>query len=561
MGNAQGDSAFLQYWPGCCNSEVQLVADYIEVQPLAVSLGKSESGIVACKDVVLSDPITAGALDNISVIFLRGAQHLFKVMEPTGKQQILPPQDKGVRGYYKFPHAKGLAVPAQDEDDRRKQIYHTLDRIFYELFLVKGFNLYPWGDNKPVFFEDASQAIITLHGLNIVPKLSEFRDWCSDEDLTVVAFSGFGMRLLQGTADGFEVDCSFLVDAEVREGFERLGATAYFDKQGKIKKIFWAHGSKEVGPMDDEWNHAKWAFKCSLTALEAVVVHLVQLHWLVANTCLIATIEKLSPEHPLRRVLKPFLFETGWINSLSLRAISPAGSLVVRNTPFTNEAWYMLLENTYNSFRYKPLPEFISGKQLGEMESKVPMATDGLKCWGALNKFFAHTVGVLYGSDEKVLADQELVSFWACVEARGEQGSTHPYGLPELSFDTLVTYLTDFAWTVTAHHAMIGDILEYLYHPGAFGTKVRPDVEVADVQSYLTNLAQYTFTSVPHPKLMSDWAPLLPENVQHLHGELVADLQKISDEIQDLNRKAPSSERLVSYSLLDPQTFDCAICR
>ena len=89
--------------------------------------------------------------------------------------------------------------------------------------------------------------------------------------------------MVHGEPIVYKSDFSFLEPLNVRSGFERYGAIAYFGGNGTLLKLYWSHGRRNItrpgtageaascaaeGQCGDdeagsqrEWAHAKWAYK------------------------------------------------------------------------------------------------------------------------------------------------------------------------------------------------------------------------------------------------------------------------------------------------------------
>ena len=61
----------------------------------------------------------------------------------------------------------------------------------------------------------------------------------SDETMSHIAFYGLGQVYLKAGVEEhtYEVDLSSMYNLERREGYEKLGANAIFDSEGRIIKI------------------------------------------------------------------------------------------------------------------------------------------------------------------------------------------------------------------------------------------------------------------------------------------------------------------------------------
>lgn len=131
----------------------------------------------------------------------------------------------------------------------------------------------------------------------------------------------------------------------MREGFERLGADAFFDAYGKIVAISRGGtiytpggtlgtgrscaasiellvGGRHVSPRvcsawSDGWLHAKLAFRGTLLFVVTALDHLLMLHLTYANALSIVSFERLPPAHPLRRLTAALTYRTGTVNYLA----------------------------------------------------------------------------------------------------------------------------------------------------------------------------------------------------------------------------------------------------
>jgi hypothetical protein len=70
-----------------------------------------------------------------------------------------------------------------------------------------------------------------------------------------------------------------------------------------------------VTPDMKEWSHAKWVWKCSVLVGVTLKDHLVGVHFEVANSLAVTTLEALPADHPVRRLLLPHIYGTPTINA------------------------------------------------------------------------------------------------------------------------------------------------------------------------------------------------------------------------------------------------------
>jgi len=303
-------------------------------------------------------------------------------------------------------------------------------------------------------------------------------------------------------------------------------------------------------------------WKATLGMALTGTTHLAQVHWVVANAAHIGCREKLGQDHPIRKVLKVFLFNTGAVNYASTSKLFPKDSFLQRVSSLTNEGLVNLIQDSVCSFKYETYPDFIAAKSLGPALCHLPLVADALPVWEAFHAFFKGYVDVFYADDAAVAADSELGEYWACVETRGDPESPLKYGLPALTRAALVDHLAHHAFTVTAWHELVGGLVPYVTTPTGMPAKVRPGTEVMDVQTFVHGLCIAGLTGLRQPQLLGDWTHLMPERpaaARHLHGVLMKTLQGISAEIDARNASAPCATRRRRVDSFNPRTFECSV--
>ena len=124
------------------------------------------------------------------------------------------------------------------------------------------------------------------------PSNETFGDLTSDKVISDIAFYGFGQVLLKrSTTDetNYEVDTTALSSLPVRPEYAKLGAKAVFAENTELLHIFVSNLDKIVLPGDEEWEHAKFAWKVSLMDLITIGPHLGHCHWIISNLAHIAS--------------------------------------------------------------------------------------------------------------------------------------------------------------------------------------------------------------------------------------------------------------------------------
>jgi len=345
-----------------------------------------------------------------------------------------------------------------------------------------------------------------------------------------------------------------------------MGAKAYF-KRGEdggfcISAVDWKHGGEVVTPdMGHKWEHAKFVWRSSVMTHLTAVYHLVHTHWVSANALSTSVRECLDPDHPVRRLLHVNLFNSALINYSSFTSLYPENSFLHRMCGFTYPALKLAFQHGLNTWEFITWPHRIERLELpADVKAMLPIVQDGLALWYALHHFYGRYVSLYYASDEAMQADAQLRAYWEfrCVPQYSK-------GLPPLSRNALVDQITQAVFEVTAFHEFVGTVIGYSTDPAGGALNVRPDVVMADKQSFMQSLCLVSSTGRPMPLYLDDWSFLLdlgegsvfPNKFQ----EAKALWQKMSDELWQLSAEvsAKNRERPQSFSAFDPQFLESSV--
>ena len=309
------------------------------------------------------------------------------------------------------------------------------------------------------------------------------------------------------TGTEYVIDLSAMSKYEVREEFAHYGAAVFFDKDRRLLAVYKSHyeadqrsprgrlsepvlgklvyapGSARGRLTDhDEWENAKFSFRCSLISLTTLREHLTMCHWIVSNRVHIASREELGAEHPVRRILSLFTFRSGAINFVSTVTLMQEDMLLHRASPFTAQGVLEAFEDTAARWRYQTFDQMEQAK--GLPKGFLPYMQDAKECWEAFHAFFAGYIGLYFPTEADVTDDREIQRYWQSLErvsnvrwqpdAEGEEyrspaepfkapplpedgprewrGRYNGYGLPQLSKAALVDQLTHTAFWVCGMH-------------------------------------------------------------------------------------------------------------
>ncbi|GDX83413.1 hypothetical protein LBMAG42_52240 [Deltaproteobacteria bacterium] len=493
------------------------------------------------EELVQSGSAKVSALDRHTRTFLEMTRSAIKDWNTKvpGARDIVAPSRSGILPTVSLPFG-GLSLPSEDEDWPEQGIVRavTLRALRSVLFPITDRDE-RWSSREEA--RAAFQEVLPIGEL-LSPPNHHWEEMSSDAAMSRLAFAGLGaLRLLPlpGTdPEGatWVSDMAWMSSFAVRSGFERYGAIAYFNAEQRIVRIHWSHAHKDVRPGDPDWEHAKWAWKCTLMVGTTVADHLVAVHWLIGNYVTKASRSYMTCDHPIRRLLKPFTWRTVTINYNATFSLCPERGFVHRGSALTYESLTAAYQASVGLLRYMTTPQLIARKNAAHMGDDFPWATDALALYNVILAFVEDYVSRYFAGDALV-RDPEVVAFWASVRS-----ATATIGIPELSRDDLVGMLAQFIWCVTGLHEAVGAMLEYAIDPTFVSTKIRPGVEMADVQASMQCLAVVGLTGLRMPQLLNDFSHVcLDEGGAQAFATFQTNLEALADRIEaaNLTRKYP----------------------
>jgi hypothetical protein len=490
--------------------------------------------------------------------------------DPPGVARVRPPRLWGELPSRQLVFGSGgtrISLPVLDEDWPASDLKRRAT-----LALLRS-RLLPLRDRDDAWVNaeearDTFQEVLPL-GTYLTLPYHHWDEMRSDAAMSRLAFAGLGaLRLLPFEPDAADPtflargawvnDMTFLQGYEVREGFERYGAKAVFAHDQRPLAIYWCHGHTWVRPSEPGWEHAKWAWRCSLLVGSTLVDHLVGVHWTFANRVTAVSRTCLSRTHWLRLLLKPFTWRTVTINASATNTLCPERAFVHRATAFTYPALLRAFEDSVRLQRFRTVPELIARKGAAGLGDRFPWATDALALYEVIHAFVKDYVGS-YADDDAILADREIEAMWISLQL-----APPSVGFPPLSPASLVDVLAQFIWSATGLHEAVGTVCEYLLDPSFMGTKIRPGREMVDVQTSLQGFLVMALTGLEMPSLLDlgDAAHLFgadprgPAAFRRFHHALVA----LSERIAAANRvRAADPDRPWPCRTFDPRSLEIGV--
>eukprot|EP00928_Gymnodinium_smaydae_P020363 TRINITY_DN17870_c0_g2_i1.p1 TRINITY_DN17870_c0_g2~~TRINITY_DN17870_c0_g2_i1.p1 ORF type:complete len:1433 (-),score=358.29 TRINITY_DN17870_c0_g2_i1:61-4269(-) len=482
-------------------------------------------------------------------------------VRPEGDAVKIPTEKYGNKPMLKL--FFGLQIPVYDEDIPQNAVKSMASTVIFD-YLRSGF-LNKLQDITAPFksAEEAREIFRVAASEDLKPlELTPWEELRSDESISRFAFAGLAAHCLEAVAAdswysyvtgdiAFKSDWDWMSGFEVRPGFEKYGAIAYFSRNGYLKKIYWSHGGRNVTPGDADWEHAKWAYKCTVIAGATLRDHLVGLHFVASNFLTSSAQKNLGPDHPLRRLLKPHTYGAVSINMGATTTLATEFSLLHRASAFT---WPAIMKAFYACVRLhrftSPL-EAMRAAGTDQLSGQLyPYGEDMKDYYAVVHKFVEGYLSIYYPDDEAVFADRELRNFWTGLRRIANSG------LPASpTAANIVPTITDFIIRVTAIHNQVGNVADYLTDPSFVSTKIRPNQEVADIQAAFQGLAIGLMTANLQPRLLNNFEHLIleDEHVQEtrsLFRAFQSDLEELALKIEERNE-----HRRFKCNSLNPRTM------
>ncbi|RHY81244.1 hypothetical protein DYB37_012326 [Aphanomyces astaci] len=332
---------------------------------------------------------------------------------------------------------------------------------------------------------------------------------------------------------------------EVRPGFAKYGADAFFNKHGKLVKI--QRGDKTYTNTHDDWAYIKMTFRGTLMTKVTAVDHLLGVHVTAANYLVTASREKLPVRHPLRRLLKPFTFRSVSINYGAGRALFWPNGMLQRAFALTTAGMKQTWEFGLTQFKYATFPETMAKQEIDTLT--LPFHQDGLDYWHIVYKFVANYVDLYYPSDDDVAMDVDVGKFWRYL------GELSPAPLPDLTKSHLKDFLSQGIFLVSSMHNHLGTIAEYVSDP-AFCPSAWVEGELSARPGNAVRLALImSATGFTQPSITEDFSHImLDDNAKALVKTFTADLYaqiKVVD--------ARNANRVQPFQSFNPKAMEMAV--
>lgn len=432
--------------------------------------------------------------------------------------------------------------------------------------------VFPMHDSA-VFITDkeATQLAVDLdlvEGIALPDSYNTGFDMISDESFSRIFFYSLGAPLIavqKANDPAVNKDFGpFVVDMpmqklKVRRYYRPYGARIHFDEDQMPTAIFDYALDKYFKPGEEGWNNAKSLAKVTSLTLITAREHLIWCHFVLSNTITTVSTLKLAPSHPLRRLLTIFTYGATEINHTAFGTLVVETGNFHRGTGFEYESLKEVFDMAYEQCNiYQPFTEHKLAPEVAKLADvgKFPYITEGKEYWNIVHEFVTAWIGEA-GDKAK---DEQALAFYNDVK---ESTKGQAYQLSDYTSDEdMIRLITQSIFTVTAHHELVGNIVDFVKFPSRNGFRMTKDHHggnAIDIQSGLMACFVGATTSVRMPKLMKPFdnyfgAGGAPEWERGLWNDFIVELKEQSRKVQMADMARP-----VEFKYFDPDRFECSV--
>jgi len=330
-----------------------------------------------------------------------------------------------------------------------------------------------------------------------------------------------------------------------RHGFERYGGDVYFSDPYTPSHLIASEG-KTFYPNDPEWDKEITRWKASVFVWNSVPDHLIKCHMLISSPIAISSRYSLSPDHPLRRFLTPYVFRSMYVSRAGLDTIFGKFGLAHRATGSIHSGIVDLAVEAIKSYDLKTFPEIIKDNGLEELakdREAYAYGYDGLKFSRVIERYIKSYIGH-YWDEDTIQHDAELNDFWDSLK---RYGILYRENVGQLSVESLSRVLNYFLFNVTVAHDQLGARLLDSWYAGEYPpSAIYPGTPAVTAKANARKaMFILSLTGFDMPCLMDDYSHLfLDEKAREIFQEFRTDLRGLGESVRSANAELVKQNKL-----------------
>lgn len=279
-------------------------------------------------------------------------------------------------------------------------------------------------------------------------------------------FACYTTKVVDSTLDEptWEWNLLLLSDYKHHDGLKKIGSRVLF-RLDPIRRALQAYriecalDTTPIDVADPRWDKACKISLCAASTHLSLVRHFNWVHLVAGAQLAIATRNCLSADHPLCRLLWPYIFGTQQSNDMVTRGQMVRGGDFETTFSLTFEGMCDLFDTTYLDYRYIVNDPEEDGNARGVRNAGFDTPTqDNLEqLFRIMNSYTWDYVQIYYKSAPALRRDQQLMAWLGELDNRVPHGvGVHPTNVTRA---TLARLLAQQMFSVTVQHEILGSFM------------------------------------------------------------------------------------------------------
>lgn len=427
--------------------------------------------------------------------------------------------------------------------------------------------------DKTIFLDDPAKAVRICEDLSLVEgkalPISYNTDFDMESDASfsrmffyslfapLIAVQKPNDPAVRADLGPFVVDMGVMKNLPMRPSYRPYGARVHFDENQMVTAIYDYDADQFYKPGEQGWDVAKMLAKVSAFTLVTAREHLIWTHLVLSNSMTTLSTLSLPPSHAIRRLLTVFTFRATEVNLMAFGTLVAETGILHRALGMEFSGMEQVFDMSYEQCNiYEPFPDHKLAPAIEKItaEGKFPYITQGREYWKIIHDFV--TEWMVASGD--AASDKYAIDFYNKMK---ESSEGQAYEIPDYSMENMINLLTQCIFVVTAHHELIGCVVDYINLPSKAGFRLikdHPGNEI-DVQSWLLACLIGASTAIRMPALMKPFnhffgAGGAPEWERDVWNKFVAAMEVQSEKVV-----AEDEQRSVEFKYFDPARFECSV--
>ncbi len=330
---------------------------------------------------------------------------------------------------------------------------------------------------------------------------------------TMAVASPYSCYLQQDDDGRFHWDLSLLDSFECHAGLRSPAAQVEFELDPTSGTLRAVRIDSDLGvsvPTDSDWEVATQLAMCAVTTHLSLVRHFNWIHLVAGQPLAIATRNRLSASHPLRRLLQPHTHSTQASNQMvTIVQMEPGGDFE-NMFSFTHSGMCELMEATVSEYDLRTSHPALDTRMRGVAGSSVrsPALRNRESLADVIEAHVRRYLSIYYPSDGAVSGDSSLGAWTE------DLAESIPNGVRELvgsqpTFEGMVALVSTCIYLTTVEHEIVGSgVWDYQLWSDAQPTRVHRNGQRPPLDVYSRVVKANFNLNVHRTPLMSDFSPL-----------------------------------------------------